>query len=68
MAKGETHWGEVTQTCGGSPVKSPSGKLYYISFTNDKTCYMRCTYWCTRVTLYTPLSFEAWIKTQHGIG
>jgi len=62
-------WGEVhTDMWGPSPVKSPSGKLYYISFTNDKTLLTcRCTLLVHKSdTLHTYLSFEAWIKTQHG--
>jgi len=61
---GEVH----TDVWGPSPVKSLGGKLYYISFTNDKTHYT----WVYLLALKSEafkafLSFKAWMKTQHGI-
>ena len=60
---GEVH----TDMWGLSPVKSLSGKLYYISFNDDKTHYI----WVYLLVhksnaLHTYLLFEAWMKTQHG--
>jgi len=56
-----------TDMWGTSPVKSLGGKLYYISFTDDKTCYM-CMYLLALKSEWfrAYLSFEAWLKTQHG--
>jgi len=56
-----------TDLWGASPVKSLGGKQYYISFTNKKTCYM-CVYLLALKSegFRAYLSFEAWLKTQHG--
>jgi len=56
-----------TDMWGPSPVKLLSGKLYYISFTDDKTCYT-CVYLLALKSegYQAYLSFEAWLRTQHG--
>src|SRR5882724_6112456 len=56
-----------TDVWGPSPVKSLGGKLYYISFTDDKTRYT-CVYLLALKSeaFKAYLSFEAWLKTQYG--
>ena len=56
-----------TDVWGPSLVKFLSGKLYYISFTNDKTCYT-CVYLLALKSkgYQAYLSFKAWLRTQHG--
>src|SRR5882724_12107686 len=51
---------------GPSPTKTLSSKSYYISFTDDKTCYT-CTYLLAHKgeALQAYLTFEAWSGTQH---
>jgi len=61
---GEIH----TDIWGLSPVKSLGGKSYYSSFTDDKTHFM----WIYLLALKSDalgayLSFEAWMRTQHGV-
>ena len=52
---------------GPSPVKSLSRKLYYISFTNDKTCYTHVYLLALKSEGFQAyLSFEAWLRTQYG--
>ena len=66
MANAQTHLGGRS-TQGPSPVKLPGGKLYLISFTNDKTHYTQVYLLAHKSdTLHAYLSFEAWMKTQHG--
>src|SRR5882724_9737193 len=56
-----------TDVWGPSPVKSLGGKLYYISFTDDKTRYTRVYLLALKSEAFKAyLSFEAWLKTQHG--
>src|SRR5882724_12218394 len=55
-----------TDVWGPSPVKSLGGKLYYISFTDDKTRYTRVYLLALKSEAFKAyLSFEAWLKTQH---
>jgi len=51
---------------GPSPTKTLGGRSYYISFTDDKTCYT-CTYLLTHKSeaFQAYLTFEAWACTQH---
>jgi len=51
---------------GPSPVKSLRGKIYYISFMDDKTRYMKLSL-LTHISgaFEAYLSFEAWASTQH---
>src|SRR5882724_6107519 len=56
-----------TDVWGPSPVKSLGGKLYYISFTDNKTCYTRVYLLALKSEAFKAyLSFKAWLKTQHG--
>ena len=60
---GEVH----TDVWGLSLVKSLSGKQYYITFADDKTCYMQVYLLALKSAAFKAyLSFEAWMKTQHG--
>jgi len=52
---------------GPSPVKSLGGKLYYISFTDNKTHYTHVYLLALKIEGYQVyFSFEAWLRTQHG--
>jgi len=52
---------------GTIPVKLLGGKLYYISFTNNKTPYTRVYLLAHKSdALHAYLSFEGWMKMQHG--
>ena len=65
----ESPGGEVhTDVWGPSPVKSLGGKLYYISFTDDKTRYSRVYLLALKSEAFRAyLSFEAWMKKQHSM-
>ena len=59
---GEVH----TDVWGPSPVKSLGSKLYYISFTDDKTRYTKLALLSQKSGAFNAyLDFEAWARTQH---
>src|SRR5882672_7236426 len=56
-----------TDMWGPSPVKSLGSKLYYISFTDNKTHYTHMYLLTLKSEAFRAyLSFEAGLKTQHG--
>jgi len=56
-----------TDVWGPSPVKLLHRKLYYISFTDDKTHYTHVYLLALKSARYQAyLLFKAWLRTQHG--
>ena len=56
-----------TDMWGPSLVKLLGRKLYYISFTDNKTCYTHVYLLALKSEGYQAyLSFEAWLRTQYG--
>jgi len=55
-----------TDMWGPSPVKSLGSKLYYISFTDDKTRYTKLALLSQKSSAFNAYQdFEAWAHTQH---
>ena len=53
---------------GASPLESQGGRKYYITFTDDHTCYTHLTMLCSKdKALAAYKSFAAWAHTQHGV-
>ena len=51
---------------GPSPVKSLGGKIYYISFMDDKTRYTKLSLLTNKSGAFEAyLVFKAWANTQH---
>ncbi len=53
---------------GPSPVQTIGGRKYYITFTDNHTCYTRLQLLCTKDEAFDAYkAFAAWAQTQHGI-
>ena len=53
---------------GPSPIQTPGHKEYYVSFTNDHTCWTHLQLLATKAGIFEAYKdFEAWAKLQFGI-
>jgi len=51
-----------------SPIKILGNKSYYVSFTDDKTCYTQTYSLALKSdTFEAYLKYEAWLHTQHDV-
>jgi hypothetical protein len=56
-----------TDLWGPSPLSSLGGRKYYVSFTDDHSCYMRLALLCAEdETMEAYKGFAAWAQTQRG--
>jgi hypothetical protein len=57
-----------TDVWGPSPTQSLGGKKYYVTFTDDYSCYMHTQSLHTKdETFVAYKAFAAWAKMQHGV-
>ena len=65
-----THFGAEIHSdiWGPSMVKSINNRSYYVSFTDDYTCYSLVAILQTKDEAFTAYkSYAAWVRTQHGV-
>ena len=52
---------------GPAHVQTPGHKTYYVSFTDNHTCYTHITLLATKLDMFNTYKvYEAWANTQHG--